>query len=118
MKEPFTALAFKIMTDPFVGRLAFFRVYSGKLDAGSYVLQYQNRQKNASPAFFKCTPINKTASMRSEAGDIGAAVVERYGQNREIPFAMKVIPIALESIKFPDPVIGLAIEPKTQSRRW
>ncbi len=111
--EPFSALAFKIATDPFVGRLAFFRVYSGKLDAGSYILNNRTGKKERISRLFQMHS-NKQNSIGSvEAGDIAAGVGFkdlRTGDTlSEVGF-----PIQFESMVFPDPVIGVAIEPKSQ----
>lgn len=114
IKEPFTALAFKIMTDPFVGRLAFFRVYSGKLKAGSYVLNVRTG-KNERISRILQMHANKQNPLDSiEAGDIGAAVGFKDIRTGDT-LCDEDHPIALESIKFPEPVIGLAIEPKVQA---
>lgn len=111
-KEPFTALAFKIMTDPFVGRLAFFRVYSGRLDAGSYVLNTRTGKKERISRILQMHANKQNPIDFIEAGDIGAAVGFKDIRTGDTLCDEKS-PIALESIKFPDPVIGLAIEPKT-----
>jgi len=112
-KEPFTALAFKIMTDPFVGRLAFFRVYAGKLDAGSYVLNVRTGKKERISRILQMHANKQNPIDAIEAGDIGAAVGFKDIRTGDT-LCDEDHPIALESIKFPDPVIGLAIEPKTQ----
>lgn len=114
VKEPFTALAFKIMTDPFVGRLAFFRVYSGKLDAGSYVLNTRTGKKERISRILQMHANKQNPLDAIEAGDIGAAVGFKDIRTGDT-LCDESHPIALESIKFPDPVIGLAIEPKTQA---
>ena len=113
-EEPFSALAFKIATDPFVGRLAFFRVYSGTLDAGSYVLNTRSRKKERISRIYqmhsnKQNPINSIS-----AGDIGAAVGFKEIKTGDTLCSEKH-PIVLESMSFPDPVIGIAVEPKTQA---
>ncbi len=113
-KEPFTALAFKIMTDPFVGRLAFFRVYSGKLNAGSYVLNTRTGKKERISRILQMHANKQNPLDSIEAGDIGAAVGFKDIRTGDT-LCDEDHPIALESIKFPDPVIGLAIEPKTQA---
>ncbi|MBK9505918.1 MAG: elongation factor G [Chitinophagales bacterium] len=113
-KEPFTALAFKIMTDPFVGRLAFFRVYAGKLDAGSYVLNVRTGKKERISRILQMHANKQNPLDTIEAGDIGAAVGFKDIRTGDT-LCDENNPIALESIKFPDPVIGLAIEPKTQA---
>jgi elongation factor G len=114
VKEPFTALAFKIMTDPFVGRLAFFRVYSGKLDAGSYVLNVRTGKKERISRILQMHANKQNPLDTIEAGDIGAAVGFKDIRTGDT-LCDENNPIALESIKFPDPVIGLAIEPKVQA---
>ncbi len=114
VKEPFTALAFKIMTDPFVGRLAFFRVYSGKLDAGSYVLNVRTGKKERISRILQMHANKQNPLDTIEAGDIGAAVGFKDIRTGDT-LCDENHPIALESIKFPDPVIGLAIEPKVQA---
>jgi len=114
VKEPFTALAFKIMTDPFVGRLAFFRVYSGKLDAGSYVLNTRTGKKERISRILQMHANKQNPLDAIEAGDIGAAVGFKDIRTGDT-LCDEDHPIALESIKFPDPVIGLAIEPKVQA---
>jgi elongation factor G len=112
--EPFAALAFKIMTDPFVGRLAFFRVYSGSLSSGSYVLNTRT-MKNERIARIIRMHANKQNPIDSiSAGDIGAAVGFKDIKTGDTLCDEKK-PIVLESMAFPDPVIGLAIEPKTQA---
>lgn len=111
-KEPFTGLAFKIMTDPFVGRLAFFRVYSGRLDAGSYVLNTRTGKKERISRILQMHANKQNPIDFIEAGDIGAAVGFKDIRTGDT-LCDENNPIALESIKFPDPVIGLAIEPKT-----
>lgn len=114
VKDPFTALAFKIMTDPFVGRLAFFRVYSGKLDAGSYVLNTRTGKKERISRILQMHANKQNPIDTIEAGDIGAAVGFKDIRTGDTLCEEKH-PIALESISFPDPVIGLAIEPKVQA---
>ena len=113
-KEPFAGLAFKIMTDPFVGRLAFFRVYSGRLDAGSYVLNTRTGKKERISRILQMHANKQNPIDFIEAGDIGAAVGFKDIRTGDTLCDEKH-PIALESIKFPDPVIGIAIEPKTQA---
>lgn len=113
-KEPFTALAFKIATDPFVGRLCFFRAYSGHLDAGSYVLNTRSGNKERISRIFQMHANKQNAIDFIEAGDIGAAVGFKDIKTGDTLCDEKH-PIVLESMKFPDPVIGLAIEPKTQA---
>lgn len=112
-KEPFAALAFKIMTDPFVGRLAFFRVYSGHLDSGSYVLNSRTGKKERISRILQMHANKQNPIDFIEAGDIGAAVGFKDIRTGDTLCDEKM-PIALESITFPEPVIGLAIEPKVQ----
>lgn len=112
-KEPFTALAFKIATDPFVGRLAFFRVYAGKLESGSYVLNTRSGQKERISRIFQMHANKQNQIPYIEAGDIGAAVGFKDIKTGDTLCDEK-FPIVLEAMKFPEPVIGLAIEPKTQ----
>ncbi len=114
VKEPFTALAFKIMTDPFVGRLAFFRVYSGGLDAGSYVLNTRSGKKERISRIFQMHANKQNPIDRIEAGDIGAAVGFKEIKTGDT-LCDENHPIVLENIKFPDPVISIAIEAKTQA---
>lgn len=113
-KEPFTALAFKIATDPFVGRLAFFRAYSGRLDAGSYVLNTRSGSKERISRIFQMHANKQNAIDYIEAGDIGAAVGFKDIRTGDTLCDEKN-PIVLEAMNFPEPVIGLAIEPKTQA---
>ncbi len=112
--EPFTALAFKIATDPFVGRLAFMRAYSGKLDAGSYVLNTRSGNKERISRIFQMHANKQNPIEALEAGDIGAAVGFKDIKTGDTLCAEK-FPIVLEAMDFPDPVIGLAVEPKTQA---
>ncbi len=113
-KEPFTALAFKIATDPFVGRLCFFRVYAGRLDAGSYILNNRTGNKERISRIFQMHANKQNAIDFIEAGDIGAAVGFKDIRTGDT-LSDEKNPIVLESMKFPDPVIGIAIEPKTQA---
>jgi len=112
-KEPFTALAFKIATDPFVGRLCFFRAYSGRLDAGSYVLNTRSGNKERISRIFQMHANKQNAIDFIEAGDIGAAVGFKDIKTGDTLCAENS-PIVLEAMNFPEPVIGIAIEPKTQ----
>jgi len=112
--EPFSALAFKIATDPFVGRLAFFRVYSGRLDAGSYVLNNRSGKKERISRIYQMHANKQKAIDFIEAGDIGAAVGFKNIKTGDTLTDIKH-PIVLESMDFPDPVIGIAIEPKTKA---
>jgi elongation factor G len=111
-KEPFAALAFKIATDPFVGRLAFARVYSGMLDAGSYVLNSRSGNKERISRIFQMHANKQNPVERLGAGDIGAVVGFKDIKTGDTLCDEKN-PIVLESMNFPEPVIGLAIEPKT-----
>ncbi|HRG02280.1 MAG: elongation factor G [Bacteroidia bacterium] len=112
-KDPFTALAFKIATDPFVGRLCFFRAYSGRLDAGSYVLNTRSGNKERISRIFQMHANKQNPIEFIEAGDIGAAVGFKDIRTGDTLCAENA-PIVLEAMVFPEPVIGLAIEPKTQ----
>ena len=113
VKEPFAALAFKIATDPFVGRLAFFRTYSGRLDAGSYILNNRSGKKERISRIYQMHANKQNAIDYIEAGDIGAAVGFKDIKTGDTMSDMKH-PIILESMDFPDPVIGIAVEPKTK----
>jgi len=112
--EPFTALAFKIATDPFVGRLCFFRAYSGRLDAGSYVLNTRSGNKERISRIFQMHANKQNSIDYIEAGDIGAAVGFKDIRTGDTLCDEKN-PIVLEAMNFPEPVTGLAIEPKTQA---
>jgi len=113
VKEPFAALAFKIATDPFVGRLCFIRVYSGKLDAGSYVLNTRSDSKERISRLYQMHANKQNPIDKVEAGDICAAVGFKDIRTGDTLCDLDH-PIVLESMVFPEPVIGLAIEPKTQ----
>ena len=113
VKEPFAALVFKIATDPFVGRLAFMRAYSGKLDAGSYVLNTRTGKKERVSRLFQMHSNKQNPIEFVEAGDICAAVGFKDLRTGDT-ICFEQNPITLESMEFPDPVIGLAVEPKTQ----
>jgi elongation factor G len=113
-KDHFAALAFKIMTDPFVGRLAFFRVYSGTLEGGSYVLNTRSGKKERISRIMQMHANKQNPIEKIEAGDIGAAVGFKEIRTGDTLCDEKH-PIILESMTFPAPVIGLAIEPKTQA---
>lgn len=113
-KEPFAALAFKIATDPFVGRLAFIRAYSGKLDAGSYVLNNRSGNKERISRIFQMHANKQNPIESLGAGDIGAAVGFKDIKTGDT-LSDEKFPIVLESMNFPEPVIGLAVEPKTQT---
>jgi elongation factor G len=114
VSEPFSALAFKIATDPYVGRLAFFRAYSGRLDAGSYVLNNRSGNKERISRIYQMHANKQNAIDFIEAGDIGAAVGFKDIKTGDTLSAEKH-PIVLESMNFPDPVIGIAVEPKTKA---
>ena len=114
VSEPFSALAFKIATDPFVGRLAFFRAYSGRLDAGSYVLNNRSGNKERISRIYQMHSNKQNSIDFIEAGDIGAAVGFKDIKTGDTLSAEKS-PIILESMDFPDPVIGIAVEPKTKA---
>ena len=114
VKEPFAALAFKIATDPFVGRLAFFRAYSGRLDAGSYVLNNRSNKKERISRIYQMHANKQNAIDFIEAGDIGAAVGFKSIKTGDT-LSDEKHPIVLESMDFPDPVIGIAVEPKTKA---
>jgi elongation factor G len=114
VKAPFAALAFKIATDPFVGRLAFFRTYSGRLDAGSYVLNNRTGNKERISRIYQMHSNKQKAIDFIEAGDIGAAVGFKDIKTGDTLSDVKH-PIVLESMDFPDPVIGIAVEPKTKA---
>ena len=113
VKEPFCALVFKIATDPFVGRLAFMRAYSGKLDAGSYVLNTRSGKKERISRLFQMHSNKQNPIEFVEAGDICAAVGFKELRTGDT-VCIESNPIVLEQMTFPDPVIGLAGEPKTQ----
>jgi len=112
--EPFSALAFKIATDPFVGRLCFFRCYSGKLDAGSYIYNTRTGKKERISRIFQMHSNKQNAIDFIEAGDIGAGVGFKDIRTGDTLCDEKK-PLVLESMTFPEPVIGVAIEPKTQA---
>ena len=113
-KEPFAALAFKIMTDPFVGRLAFFRCYSGHLDAGSYVLNVRSGKNERISRIMKMFANKQNPIDFIEAGDIGAAVGFKDIKTGDTLCDEKH-PIALENMFIPEPVIAISVEPKTQA---
>ena len=111
--EPTSALAFKIATDPYMGRLVFFRVYSGKIVAGSYIYNSRSGKKERISRLFQMNS-NKEIPMESiDAGDIGAGVGFKDIHTGDT-LCDEAHPIVLESMDFPDPVIGIAVEPKTQ----
>ena len=111
--EPFCGLAFKIATDPFVGRLAFVRVYSGKLDAGSYVLNARSGKRERISRIYQMHANKQNPLETVYAGDICAAVGFKEIRTGDTLCAENA-PIVLEQMTFPEPVIGLAVEPKTQ----
>ena len=108
-----SALAFKIATDPFVGRLTFFRVYSGKIEAGSYVYNVRSGKKERISRIFQMHSNHQNAVDVIGAGDIGAGVGFKDIRTGDT-LTSEGHPIILESIEFPEPVIGIAVEPKTQ----
>ena len=114
VNEPFAALAFKIATDPYVGRLAFFRTYSGRLDAGSYILNNRSGKKERISRIYQMHSNKQNAVDYIEAGDIGAAVGFKDIKTGDTMSSLDA-PIILESMDFPDPVIGIAVEPKTKA---
>ena len=113
-KEPFAALAFKIMTDPFVGRLAFFRCYSGRLDAGSYVKNMRSGKNERISRIMQMHANKQNPVDFIEAGDIGAAVGFKEIKTGDT-LCDEDHPIVLENMFIPEPVISLAVEPKTQA---
>ena len=114
VKEPFSALAFKIMTDPFVGRLAFFRAYSGRLNSGSYVLNTRTGKNERISRIMQMHANKQNPVDFIEAGDIGAAVGFKDIKTGDT-LCNEDHPIVLEAMTFPEPVISVAVEPKTQA---
>ena len=114
VNQPFAALAFKIATDPFVGRLCFFRVYSGNLDAGSYIWNSRTQKKERISRIFQMHSNKQNAIDNIGAGDIGAGVGFKDIRTGDTLHSEKH-PIVLESMSFPEPVIGIAVEPKTKA---
>ena len=112
-EEPLTALAFKIDTDPYVGRLCYFRVYSGEVIAGSYVLNTRSDKKERISRLFQMHSNKQNPMEKIGCGDIGAGVGFKDIRTGDT-LCDENHPITLESIEFPDPVIGVAVEPKTQ----
>ena len=112
-EEPFCALVFKIATDPFVGRLAFLRAYSGRLDAGSYVYNTRTAKKERVARLYQMHSNHQNPIEFVEAGDICAAVGFKDLRTGDT-VCLEEKPITLETMEFPDPVIGIAVEPKTQ----
>ena len=113
-EEPFAALAFKIMTDPFVGQLCFFRVYSGVLSSGSYVYNSTKGKKERIGRLLKMHANKREEIKEVYAGDIAAAVGLKYTTTGDT-LCPEEHPVILESIEFPEPVISIAIEPKTKA---
>ena len=113
-KEPFCALAFKIATDPYVGKLAFFRVYSGTMNAGQVVLNVSTGKRERILKIVQMNANKQTPLEKIEAGDIAAAVGFREIRTGDT-LAIENKPIILENIKFPEPVVQIAVEPKTQA---
>ena len=111
--EKTSALAFKIATDPYVGRLTFFRVYSGKVEAGSYIYNVRSGKKERVSRLFQMHSNHQNPVEEIGAGDIGAGVGFKDIRTGDT-LAEEDAPIVLESMDFPDPVIGIAVEPKTQ----
>ena len=112
--EPTSALAFKIVTDPYVGRLVFFRVYSGKVEAGSYVYNTRSGKKERVSRLFQMNSNKQVPMEVIDAGDIGAGVGFKDIRTGDT-LCDEAHPIVLESMTFPDPVIGIAVEPKSQA---
>jgi elongation factor G len=112
--EPFAGLAFKIATDPFVGKLAYFRVYSGKLQSGSYILNSSTGEKERVGRIVRMQADKREDVEEVEAGDI-AAIVGLKGTTTGHTLCDQNSPIVLESITFPDPPVSIAIEPKTKA---
>ena len=112
-EEPLTALAFKIATDPYVGRLCFFRVYSGSMQAGSYILNARSGKKERISRLFQMHSNKQNPMETIGCGDIGAGVGFKDIRTGDT-LCDENNPITLESMEFPDPVIGIAVEPKTQ----
>ncbi|MEE1145934.1 MAG: elongation factor G, partial [Bacteroidaceae bacterium] len=112
-EEKTAALAFKIATDPYVGRLTFFRVYSGKVEAGSYIYNVRSGKKERVSRLFQMHSNSQNPVDCIAAGDIGAGVGFKDIHTGDT-LAEEGAPIVLESMDFPDPVIGIAVEPKTQ----
>ena len=114
-EEPFSALVFKIMTDPFVGKLAYFRVYSGVMNSGSYVLNATKDKKNERVGRILQMHANKRAELdKVYSGDIAAAIGFKFSTTGDT-ICDEQHPVILESMEFPEPVIELAIEPKTKA---
>ncbi|MFQ5356454.1 MAG: elongation factor G [Mariprofundaceae bacterium] len=112
--EPFSALAFKVMTDPFVGSLTFFRVYSGVMEAGSYVINSTKGKKERLGRILQMHANDRNEIKEVRAGDIAAAVGLKFSTTGDT-LCTDDAPIILERMEFPDPVISVAIEPKTKA---
>lgn len=112
--EPFAALAFKIVTDPFVGKLCFFRVYSGTLDSGSYVLNASKDKRERIGRLLLMHANHRSEVERVYSGDIAAAVGLKFTSTGD-SLCVDEHPVILESMEFPDPVISVAIEPKSKA---
>jgi len=112
-REPFSALVFKIMADPYVGQLAYFRVYSGALDSGSYVYNSTRGTKERIGRLLRMHANKREEIKRVAAGDIAAAVGLRNAKTGDT-LCLEGKPVVLEAIEFPEPVISVAIEPKTK----
>ena len=115
-KEPFSALAFKVMTDPYVGKLTYFRVYSGTLDAGSYVYNATKGKKERVGRLLEMHSNSRVEIEQAQAGDICAAVGFKDTSTGDT-LCIEASPVLLESMVFPDPVIDIAIEPKTKAEQ-
>ncbi len=113
-EEPFSALAFKIMTDPFVGKLAYFRVYSGTMNSGSYVLNATKGKKERVGRILQMHANKRTELDKVYSGDIAAAIGFKFTTTGDT-LCDERHPVILESMEFPEPVIELAIEPKTKA---
>ena len=113
-EEPFSALAFKIMADPFVGKLAFFRVYSGTMNSGSYVLNATKNKKERVGRILQMHANKRAELDKVYSGDIAAAVGFKFTTTGDT-ICDEQHPVILESMEFPEPVIELAIEPKTKA---
>jgi elongation factor G len=113
-EEPFSALVFKIMTDPFVGRLAFFRVYSGSLEAGTHILNATQGKKERIGRLLQMHANKREEVETFRAGDIGAAIGMKFARTGDT-LSDPTDPVILEAMSFPEPVIRVAIEPKTKA---
>ncbi len=113
-EEPFSALAFKIMTDPFVGKLAYFRVYSGTMNSGSYVLNATKGKKERVGRILQMHANKREELSKVYAGDIAAAIGFKFTTTGDT-ICDEQHPVILESMEFPEPVISVAIEPKTKA---